>query len=140
MRRVLPAALLISLLLPLGVLASEPEPTSAGPVQLGLVFKYLYTYRERDTNTGVEGVSEAGLRWIELDVHGETGPELGYSIEPLRLIRDKVECGELGAKAGKGFYNWSPEQTREFIRRRDEALLVLLGWLTQSGYLCPQSE
>jgi len=27
--------------------------------------------------------------------------------EPPRILRDKVSKGELGKKAGKGFYSWS---------------------------------
>jgi 3-hydroxybutyryl-CoA dehydrogenase len=62
-------------------------------------------------------------------------PELDRSTEPLPLIRDKVARGELGAKAGKGFYDWSPERTASVIERRDEALLELVGWLRAKGFV-----
>ncbi|MGH7867823.1 MAG: 3-hydroxyacyl-CoA dehydrogenase family protein, partial [Candidatus Dormibacteraceae bacterium] len=32
--------------------------------------------------------------------------ELGERFAPPQLLRDKVAKGELGRKAGKGFYNW----------------------------------
>jgi 3-hydroxybutyryl-CoA dehydrogenase len=62
-------------------------------------------------------------------------PELNRSTEPLPLIRDKVARGELGAKAGKGFYDWSPARTASVIQRRDGALLELVGWLRARGFL-----
>jgi 3-hydroxyacyl-CoA dehydrogenase len=62
-------------------------------------------------------------------------PELERSTEPLQLIQDKVERGELGAKAGKGFYDWSPGQVEEVIRRRDETLIELVILLKKRGFL-----
>ncbi|MEE8390537.1 MAG: 3-hydroxyacyl-CoA dehydrogenase NAD-binding domain-containing protein, partial [Anaerolineae bacterium] len=58
-------------------------------------------------------------------------PELDRSTEPLPLIRDKVARGELGAKAGKGFYDWSPGRAASVIRQRDEALLEMLKLLRE---------
>jgi 3-hydroxybutyryl-CoA dehydrogenase len=62
-------------------------------------------------------------------------PELDRSTEPLQLIRDKVARGELGAKAGRGFYDWSPARTASVIQRRDVALLELVGWLRARALL-----
>lgn len=38
-------------------------------------------------------------------------PDMDTSNEPYRLLLEKVEKGELGAKTGKGFYEWAPEFT-----------------------------
>ena len=62
-------------------------------------------------------------------------PELDRSTGPSQLIQDKVACGELGAKAGKGFYDWPPARIARVIRRRDEALLEMVGWLSAHGLL-----
>lgn len=62
-------------------------------------------------------------------------PELDRSTEPAQLIRDKVGRGELGAKAGKGFYDWSPDRVAKVIQRRDEALLEMVKWLGDHGLL-----
>jgi 3-hydroxyacyl-CoA dehydrogenase len=62
-------------------------------------------------------------------------PELDRSTEPLSLIRDKVEKGELGAKAGKGFYDWSPGREEKVIQRRDQILIELVKFLDERGYL-----
>jgi len=62
-------------------------------------------------------------------------PELERSTEPQQLIRDKVERSELGAKTGKGFYDWSPGRAEEVIRRRDETLIELVILLKKRGFL-----
>jgi 3-hydroxybutyryl-CoA dehydrogenase len=62
-------------------------------------------------------------------------PELDRSTAPQALIQDKVARGELGAKAGKGFYDWTPSRTASAIRRRDEALVELVDWLRARGLL-----
>jgi 3-hydroxybutyryl-CoA dehydrogenase len=62
-------------------------------------------------------------------------PDLDRSTGPLPLIRDKVARGDLGAKSGKGFYDWSPGQHEELIRRRDEILIELVILLKKSGFL-----
>lgn len=62
-------------------------------------------------------------------------PELDRSTDPQQLIRDKVARGELGAKAGKGFYDWSPARAAKVIRQRDEALLEMVEWLRSRGFL-----
>jgi 3-hydroxybutyryl-CoA dehydrogenase len=62
-------------------------------------------------------------------------PELDRSTGPSQLIQGKVARGELGAKSGKGFYDWSPSRTARVIRRRDEALLEMVDWLSARGLL-----
>jgi 3-hydroxybutyryl-CoA dehydrogenase len=62
-------------------------------------------------------------------------PELERSTGPLPLVRDKVQRGELGAKAGQGFYVWPPGRAAQVTRRRDGALLELVEWLRERGFL-----
>ena len=62
-------------------------------------------------------------------------PELDRSTEPKQLIRDKIAKGELGAKAGKGFYDWSPDRLAESIQQRDEVLLEMLKWFRDRGLI-----
>jgi 3-hydroxybutyryl-CoA dehydrogenase len=61
--------------------------------------------------------------------------ELDRSTEPTTLINDKVAGGELGAKAGRGFFDWPVNRLAGAIRRRDIALLEMVEWLRQRGYL-----
>jgi 3-hydroxybutyryl-CoA dehydrogenase len=67
-------------------------------------------------------------------------PELDRSTEPGQLIRDKVTCGELGAKTGRGFYDWPPGRAARVIRRRDETLVEMVRWLRARGFLGPPSD
>jgi 3-hydroxybutyryl-CoA dehydrogenase len=62
-------------------------------------------------------------------------PELDRSIEPTQLLKDKVARGELGAKAGRGFYDWPADRLARAIQRRDMALLEMIEWLGERGYL-----
>lgn len=73
----------------------------------------------------LETVDLGGLD-LTLAIQSYLLPKLDRSTEPLSLIQDKIERGELGAKAGKGFYDWPPGQMARAIRRRDEALLEMV--------------
>jgi 3-hydroxybutyryl-CoA dehydrogenase len=50
-----------------------------------------------------------------LDVHCTTAatiyPSLAANAEPARVLREHVAMGRLGAKAGRGFYDWTPAKT-----------------------------
>jgi 3-hydroxybutyryl-CoA dehydrogenase len=37
--------------------------------------------------------------------------------EPYPILLEKVKKGELGAKTGKGFYEWTPEFTRAWRKK-----------------------
>jgi 3-hydroxyacyl-CoA dehydrogenase len=76
----------------------------------------------------LETVDLAGLD-LTLAIQSYLLPELDCSTDPSSLIRDKVARGELGAKVGKGFYDWPPGQAERAIRQRDEALLEMVRWL-----------
>lgn len=67
-------------------------------------------------------------------------PELDRSTEPSQLVQDKVERGELGAKAGKGFYDWPPGKAATVIRQRDETLLEMVKMLRARGFLRPSPD
>jgi 3-hydroxybutyryl-CoA dehydrogenase len=43
-----------------------------------------------------------------------------------RLLREKVERGELGAKSGKGFYDWNVKDAEAVKARRDRFVLEML--------------
>lgn len=52
--------------------------------------------------------------------------DLCNSLEPSRLMKEKVEKGELGSKAGQGFYNWAPEALKKKQKEREELLKYFL--------------
>ncbi|HUS70002.1 MAG TPA: 3-hydroxyacyl-CoA dehydrogenase NAD-binding domain-containing protein [Anaerolineae bacterium] len=87
----------------------------------------------------LETIDLGGLD-LTMAIHTYLLSELDRSTEPQQLIRDKVARGELGAKAGKGFYDWPPGRAATFIRRRDEVLLELVQWLRARGFLRKPSD
>ncbi len=52
-------------------------------------------------------------------------PEIDSSLDTLSLLREKVEKGELGVKAGKGFYEWNPESAENARNRIAQALIKI---------------
>lgn len=62
-------------------------------------------------------------------------PELDRSTEPNQIIQDKVKRRELGAKTGKGFFDWAPGHREKVIKKRDETLLEMIEWLRERGFL-----
>ena len=62
-------------------------------------------------------------------------PELDRSTEPTQLVRNKIAKGELGAKTGKGFYDWPPDKLSTVIQQRDETLLEILKWFKNRGLI-----
>ena len=44
------------------------------------------------------------------------------------LLRDKVAKGEVGARAGKGFLEWTPQKAEQVRERRDRFLMHILRW------------
>ncbi len=55
-------------------------------------------------------------------------PDLSVVQGAGRLLRDKVAKGEVGARAGKGFLEWTPQKTEQVRERRDRFLMRVLRW------------
>ena len=92
---------------------ATPEDVDAA-VRFGFGFRYLAAgpVMQRD---------HAGL-----DVHCAAAatmyPSLSNTTEPSRALRERVQAGRIGMKAGAGFYDWTPE-TRQAERERYDHLL-----------------
>ena len=43
-----------------------------------------------------------------------------------RLMREKLDSGELGVKTGKGFYDWSQRDVEAVKARRDRFVMKVL--------------
>jgi 3-hydroxybutyryl-CoA dehydrogenase len=73
-------------------------------------------------------LATADLAGLDLtyEIHQDLLPELDCSPEPSPLLAEKYREGQVGAKSGKGFFDWSPEKLGEMLARRDEVLLKIL--------------
>ncbi len=75
-------------------------------------------------------------RYIGMDL---IGLDLAYNLmkakgeEPWGPIKERVERGELGMKTGKGFYDWSGDKAKEFLRDFHLELIRLLKRDMESG-------
>lgn len=74
---------------------------------------------------GVFEVFEAAGWDLTLAVAEQLFPAIDRSTEPPRSLRAKVARGELGLKAGKGFYEWTPEEGEALRRRIGEGLAAI---------------
>ena len=72
------------------------------------------------------GVLEA---WEAPALQRALAPALCNSPEPLPLLDDMIRRGELGVKAGRGFYDWAERDAGAVKERRDAFLCALArGW------------
>jgi 3-hydroxybutyryl-CoA dehydrogenase len=67
----------------------------------------------------------AGLA-VTLKVDEILLPEISSSTKPSKLLQGMVARGEGGAKAGKGFFEYTPETLAKVIRERDRHFVMLL--------------
>jgi len=67
----------------------------------------------------------AGLE-VTLKVDEVLLGEINSSTEPSKLLREKVARGEVGAKSGKGFFEYTPESLAKVIQERDRHFISLL--------------
>lgn len=61
-------------------------------------------------------------------VYAQVIPHLEATSAVLTLLHEKVARGELGVKAGKGFYDWTPEAVEEMKERISHALAAIAQW------------
>ena len=69
----------------------------------------------------------AGLD-LKQSVLRELLPSLASDHEVSPILNDKVDCGELGVKTGKGFYDWTPEESKALRERIARALVEIDRW------------
>ena len=55
--------------------------------------------------------------YLLADLDAQTGPN--------KVLQDKIDKGETGAKVGKGFYDWSKKSAADVLQARDTLLLEL---------------
>ena len=55
-------------------------------------------------------------------------PEIDSSMDVIEFLQEKVDKGELGAKTGRGFYDWTPEAADATKRRVANAFIEIEKW------------
>ena len=70
---------------------------------------------------------------IELAAMPDVLADMDSSNDVMELVREKVERGELGAKTGKGFYDWTPESAEAARRKMAQAFIEIEKW-SQPGH------
>jgi 3-hydroxybutyryl-CoA dehydrogenase len=60
----------------------------------------------------LENIDMIGLD-LTLDIHDIVFPEIDSRDSASPLLREKVKSGDMGFKSGRGFYNWTHEQSEK---------------------------
>ncbi|NPV05985.1 MAG: 3-hydroxyacyl-CoA dehydrogenase family protein [Syntrophaceae bacterium] len=73
----------------------------------------------------METADLAGLV-LTRDIHRYLFPHLESATTPAPVLEKLIAEGATGVKAGRGFYEWTPEKIEQIIRQRDTVLLRIL--------------
>jgi 3-hydroxybutyryl-CoA dehydrogenase len=73
----------------------------------------------------LETADLAGLA-LTRDIHEYLLPYLESSSKPSPILGRLVAEGATGVKAGRGFYQWTPEKIQQVIEHRDTVLLRII--------------
>ena len=82
----------------------------------------------------LENMDLVGLDLIGA-IHDYLMESLSNEGEPLPALRDRIGRGELGAKSGAGFHDWSGRDAAEVAERRDRQIVRQLAYLRETGEL-----
>jgi len=73
----------------------------------------------------LETADLAGLG-LTCDIHKYLFPYLDSSQNPSPALEDLVAAGATGVRAGRGFYEWTPQRVQQVIEQRDAVLLRII--------------
>jgi len=73
----------------------------------------------------METADLAGLV-LTRDIHRYLFPYLEAATKPAPILETLISEGATGVRAGRGFYEWTPEKIRQIIEQRDTVLLRIL--------------
>ena len=82
----------------------------------------------------LENMDLVGLDLIGA-IHDYLMEALSNDAETLPALRERIGRGELGAKSGAGFHDWSGRDAAEVAERRDRQIVRQLAYLRETGGL-----
>lgn len=99
----------------------------ASPQDIDSVIKTVHSRRWGDS--GFFEMVEIVAGWdIVLAAFPDVLADMDFSTDVLELVKEKVERGELGAKTGKGFYEWTPESAEAARQKMARAFIEIEKW------------
>ncbi|MBW2636153.1 MAG: 3-hydroxyacyl-CoA dehydrogenase family protein [Deltaproteobacteria bacterium] len=104
------------------------ENNIASPDDIDKVVKYGFGLR----CPFIGPLETADLAGVDLTyaVHKYLLPHLENSPEPSPVLKERLDRGMSGVKAGRGFHTWTPEKIRKIIEQRDLILLKTIQEIT----------
>ena len=60
-------------------------------------------------------------------------PDIDSSLDMLEFLQEKVDKCEVGAKTGKGYYDWTPESAEATRRKMANAFIQIERWSGDGG-------
>lgn len=60
-------------------------------------------------------------------------PVVSADVKPAKSFTDKLQAGELGAKTGKGFYDWSTKDMTALAQKRNRFIMEVLRFHKENG-------
>ncbi len=102
------------------------EQGVASPQDIDTIVRY--SFGRRFSVAGLFEMLDLNGLDVGLAVGEQLAPEIASSDEGLPVLRDLVARGEVGVKAGKGFYEWTPESVADLRRRLGHALTEIARW------------
>jgi len=102
------------------------EQGVASPQDIDTIVRY--SFGRRFSVAGLFEMLDLNGLDVGLAVGEQLAPEIASSDEGLPVLRNLVARGEVGVKAGKGFYAWTPESVADLRRRLGHALTEIARW------------
>ena len=85
-----------------------------------------YGFGARMPFIGPMGTADLAGLVLTRDIHRYLFPYLEAATAPAPVLEKLIAEGATGVKAGRGFYEWTPEKIRQIIQQRDTVLLRIL--------------
>jgi 3-hydroxybutyryl-CoA dehydrogenase len=82
----------------------------------------------------IENMDYVGLD-ATLRLQKYMGPYLANNQSPAECLEKRVAAGDLGAKSGQGFYDWSQRDIHDVVAKRDAQIVRQLAFLRELGEL-----